>query len=387
MRSLAYIAAGLAAAFLIAGVVFYRVVVRPWVTLPDEPRDRIEADFAKVEALAALPEQCRTDRDLLIRALDLIEPFGRDLDDMLWPDGKARRSARQVPPWRDPRGLPENIRASIDTLVAWHSTGGGLGTADPCDDRLHVVPTFKLGELALATAGDSPDDPRPKATLHLSRELRTCGSFLLGMVGMGLARRAAAWAEDRGVRPGESFRRCRPTTAEVLPLLARHAVCSTRLVEAAFRAGGVAQLAGNEPPWYALGGNTTEREILMLKQYYVDVVARASKAPDDLDAMAESLELGDPDQLAPSLAVRTMAMDLSGPLKSIAKTIDAYDSLLKQTSVNGRGVPGPERPRGASGRSPELREQTPIASASRASLTADLADDDANATQRHPLWD
>jgi hypothetical protein len=329
---LPYIAGAVVAAILIGGTIFYFALVHPWVAMPDEPRERIEARFAKVEELAALPDHCRGERTRLDDAIGLLAGTERDIDGLLWPEDGPRRDGRDVPPWLDPEDLPRDVRSSLRALVDWRATGGGLG-ADPCDSSLDVLDTMQLGELTLAVAEDRTGDPHLAAVMHLSYELRTCGGTMPALVGLALAQRAVDWAEARGVRPAEVFRRHRPTAAEALPLLAREAVCGTRLVEEALQPGGSERLGGGDEPWYVTGEPTLERELLMLKQYYANALERASKTPDDLAAMADELDIGDREQLPRSLVVHAVVMSLSTLVDNLAETIEAYDGFLEQGGV------------------------------------------------------
>lgn len=330
MKAVPYVAAALIAAMVIAGVIFYLVAVRPWVAMPDEPRDRIEARFAKIEALAALPGHCSGGRERLADAIGRLAPSRGHLDELLWPDDDARRAAGDSLPRLDPAGLKEHARLAIDALVEWHSAGGGLGD-DPCDHDLEVLAAMRLADLALATADGRPDDPRTAAVLHLAHDLRGCGNLLPAMVGWKLAQRAVVWAEDRRIVPGATFERYRPVAAEVLPVLAREAVCGVRMVEEAFRTGGEETIGAGERPWYAAGGTTAEREVLMLEQHYADLIERAAKTPGDLDAIAAALEPGDPDDLPPSLVVRALTIDLSHMVTEAAESIAAYDASLSRS--------------------------------------------------------
>ena len=312
-RALPWVLAGLVAAILIAGVIFYVVVVRPWVAMPDEPRDRIEARFAKVEALAELPEHCRADNSMIIEAIDELQSSKADIYGIVWPrDEKGR--APEVVQSRDPASLPAEMKRAIDNLLEWDRNNGGFGH-EPCDDSIAPIKALNLGELALATADAGREEPRLRAILHLARDLRTCGSLIEGRVGFTLARRVAEWGKDRGAPSTDAFHRFRPHAEEVLPLLAREAVCSVRLAEGAYGSSD--------------GETYSAREVLMLEQYYANLLEQASKTPTDLAKISEAIDHEAPDELPPSLLVRAMTLTLSSVVESTAEDIDAYDSFLK----------------------------------------------------------
>src|SRR5690606_5524647 len=121
--------------------------------------------------------------------------------------------------------------------------------------------------------------------------------LLAGAIGFSIADDALAVARARGEALPAAFSRWAPRREEVLPIVAREAVCSLRMAEAAF-AGGKDGLAdpgtAGEHGWaarWSAGRVGPERELAMARWYFGGRVEAAARARDDLPALARHLHL------------------------------------------------------------------------------------------------
>jgi len=151
-------------------------------------------------------------------------------------------------------------------------------------------------------------------------------------MGFSLVREAVDVAKARGQAPGPAFVRFAPRREEVLPILAREAVCSMRMAEAVFARGEGdlgAELTPVNPGWFArwaAGWAGPERELAMARWYLGERVSAAARAGGDLAAMAASQAA--PDALPASLLVRVLAFSGSSAIAGMKEAIEAHERLV-----------------------------------------------------------
>ncbi len=174
------------------------LVVGPWVALPEDPPEVIEARWAEVTAWSqGTPDSVGSPgaRERLLDALRALERS--DISATLDADADPERAL-------DPDHLDLDAREALDALLRWSASGPGLGD-DPCiqdeatgdlDHRgkpplLQPIPLLRLAELAIRTS-TSADDPHLTAALELGHALRGRGPVIYGAVGSAIADKARA---------------------------------------------------------------------------------------------------------------------------------------------------------------------------------------------------
>ncbi|WP_434417284.1 hypothetical protein [Nannocystis pusilla] len=202
---------------------------RPWLAPPSAAPEHVAGTWSRVEAWAAETRQANAPIDGLYAALG---PLGR---------AEARDEAWEPTRPPEPASDPATQQA-LAALAEWGRSGGlgdELCIVDPADLSAgppRTVEMFRLARLAFQHGRDD-GDPAFAAALRLGAYLRSRGPLLAGAVGFAIARDALQVAEARNLPAGPAFMAFAPRREEVLPILAREAVCSLRLAEAALRSG------------------------------------------------------------------------------------------------------------------------------------------------------
>ncbi|WAS97049.1 hypothetical protein [Nannocystis punicea] len=296
----------------------------PWLAPPIAAPEHIAGTWAQVESWAAETRHPDAPIDRLHAALDHLKRAGRSEE--TW------EPSRPPEPVSDPAE-----QQALAALVEW-SEHGGLGSelciVDPADlsaGPARVVEMLRLARLALAHARDDTD-PAFAAALRLGAYLRGRGPLIAGAVGFAVAGDALQVAEARNLPAGPAFKAFAPRREEVLPILAREAVCSLRLAEAAFRSGAGQPADMVEPGVIARWSATwigPERELAMARWYLGERVAAAAAAGDDLTAVAATQVVPDePDALPASLLVRSLAASGASVVTDMQATLTAYAARL-----------------------------------------------------------
>lgn len=276
---------------------------RPWLAPPAAAPEHVAGTWRRVEAWAAETRQPSAPIDGLHAALEPLRRAGaRD---------EAWEPTRPPEPASDPAA-----QQALAALAEWGRSGGlgdDLCIVDPADLSAgppRTVEMFRLARLALRHGRDD-GDPAFAAALRLGAYLRGRGPLLAGAVGFAIARDALQVAEARNLPAGPAFMAFAPRREEVLPILAREAVCSLRLAEAALGSGASGSQARVDPGVVARWSTAwvgPERELAMARWYLGERVAAAAAAGDDLTAVAATQTLPDePDALPASLLVRSLA--------------------------------------------------------------------------------
>ncbi|MDC0715994.1 hypothetical protein [Nannocystis bainbridge] len=296
---------------------------RPWLAPPAAAPEHIAGTWTRVETWAAETRQ----------ASGPIEPLHAAL-------APLKRAGATDEPW-DPTRPPEPAtdpaaQQALAGLIVW-ADGGGLGDelciVDPADFTAgppRTVEMFRLARLALRHGRDDTD-PAFAAALRLGAYLRGRGPLLAGAVGFAIARDALQVAEARNLPAGPAFVAFAPRREEVLPILAREAVCSLRMAEAAFHSGA-SEAAPVEPGVVARWSSAwvgPERELAMARWYLGERVAAAAAAGDDLGAVAATQTLPEqPDALPASLLVRSLAGSGASTVSDMQATLAGYAARL-----------------------------------------------------------
>ncbi|MCY0992684.1 hypothetical protein OV203_36430 [Nannocystis sp. ILAH1] len=297
---------------------------RPWLAPPSAPPEQVAGTWSRVEAWAAETRQPNAPIDELHAAL-----------------GPLRRAGARDEAWEptrppEPAGDPATQQA-LAALAEWGQSGGlgdELCIVDPADLSAgppRTVEMFRLARLAFQYGRDD-GDPAFAAALRLGAYLRSRGPLLAGAVGFAIARDALQVAEARNLPAGPAFMAFAPRREEVLPILAREAVCSLRLAEAALRSGASGSQELADPGVVARWSTAwvgPERELAMARWYLGERVAAAAAAGDDLTAVAATQTLPDePDALPASLLVRSLAANGATVVADMQATLAAWTARL-----------------------------------------------------------
>ncbi|MCB9569641.1 MAG: hypothetical protein H6710_20900 [Myxococcales bacterium] len=305
----------------IALVIGY-VVVSPWVALPEEAPEVIEARWAEVSAWAAPHPSSAGSIDHLAAALAELQR-----------SSTAEALERGASPLGDD-DLDEPLRRALAELVTWQREGGGLGP-HPCvvepgqEETFPIIGALRLGEVAIRRA-EGPEDPRLVAALDLAAALRDRGGLLFGLIGATLADTARERAEASGWAPAGALRERAPTRDEIFPLVAREALCSVLLVENAASSPELLEAQGSG--WRRLIQERVgiERELAMLKWYQGKRLHAAHAVADDPNALADALAAPTEEELPPSLLLRALLVDTSPRIRDYGEKVAAYEAFLRR---------------------------------------------------------
>ena len=330
LRTLAYLA------LLVLGVsaVVGYIVLSPWISLPEDPPEVIDARWAKVIRWSeASPESAG-------------RPGARER--LAAATGSLARSEAEVlhnggpdTPLTD-ADLDEHARRALDALLTWSAAGGGLGD-DPCvhdtsladpetsaqEPSLSPVALLQLAQVAIRSSS-SADDPLLDAALELGCDLRARGPALFGLVGGAIAEEARAVATSRGWSPSAAFHRDPPTDHALFGIIARDYFCQVQMVERLVDNDETLGTGGNGWRSFVQERVGIERELEMLRWYLGRQLTATHRVADDPAALIESLAVPEPDELPTSLVVRTMVFDLSGPARTFLEQADAYAQFLAE---------------------------------------------------------
>jgi len=317
-------------AVLVLGVavVLSYLTLGPWVSLPEDPPEVIEARWAKVVVWAeATPDSVGTPgaRQRLSAAL---LPLSRS---------EALNSQEEnTTPLAD-ADLDDEARSALEAFVRWSDAGGGLGD-DPCihdeslsgreaaadDPLIQPIALHRLAELAIRRS-TSPDDPHLRAALELGAALRGRGPAIYGMIGGSIADKARAFAIARGWSPNPLLRDTRPSNDAIFGILARESFCQMRLLERAIARDEDFATDDNDG-WRALVG--IDRELQMLRWYLGKRLVAAHDVADDPAALLDALAPPDPDELPSSLLLQTVMVDQSGHFSRYSEQVESYDRFI-----------------------------------------------------------
>ncbi len=297
------IAVGAGALLVVISAVLFAVFVYPWVELPDDPPERIQARWRRAMRIAESGPDCGGEGARLLGALKRIEPIAFELDDLV-------SAERGVP--RLGRGdLPPAASAALDGLVAWSEGGAGMPLDSPCDTAIDAIAALRLGQVALAVGGGSGGESEARAALRLASGLRECGALLTAMVGTRLADLALEQHLEHGAPSPELLLRARPSADEVLPVVARELVCNVRML----RAAG----ADERGP--------LRRELLWMEKLYSDALLAAAERPEDLEALAAALDWSDEELPKSSLIDGLMPSLIEVQILKMRDVIRGYGEL------------------------------------------------------------
>jgi len=325
MKKLPYIAGGIGLLLAATLAILYFTQIRPWIAPPEAPAWAIEERWKKVEELAALPAECTEGDPASMRAFYDAEP-----------------------------GSPEAVAA----FLAWHRTVGAWGQFDQCDayafSPLRPLETARraIGQFWPEDAGPADfelDHERLAAALRLAAQYRRCGDFLGVSIGFILAQAAVEQAREHGLRADRSFVERRPRAEEVLPAIARGAICTVTLIEGnvtpspptmIVEADGTAMPASESPPPSAGALRILDRELLFHKQHWADLLLPHTADPSDLSGLALTLEPIDEELLPKSMLLRGGLDHQDAKLvRKMATILAEYDAFLAEGVVDA-GVDG-----------------------------------------------
>lgn len=319
LLKIALVLGGVLAVAAIAGAVLVAVRLAPWLTMPDEPAEAIEARWKTVERLAELPpsKAKEGDDDVL---LDSIEAFRG------WQPPKEEMPALPL------NALSAEQRKALGSFVRWKQQGAsyvppGCGESFSRRERA-AVPSFRLAQAALFTAHNARDLQRVEAVLALGKALRGSGRLIDFVIGTELAELSLVWSEKRNVKLPRTFRRYAPTLDDVRGALARDAVCTMKLLgkddhSLGFRAPKLGAPDRQRPP---LGIVRMDRERMVFKQFHGQALSKAVKA-------TSARQIADIYRQQAKSAPPSLLLDISTlsehTLGKVAKSIEHYDQLAK----------------------------------------------------------
>ncbi|NCG19457.1 MAG: hypothetical protein GWP91_10650 [Rhodobacterales bacterium] len=274
---------------------YYFSAIRPWTLPPDESDASVDARWVQVQAWAKVAEGGDG------AAFDQMVALGHER----WLD----LDAAERPP----------VAPLLAALDDW-TVAGTIG--EVCDSR--GVPKV-IGFTLAVLASDQAAASAPKL-LQLGQALRTRGSYVDLIVGLGVADSVRSWAVEHHQSLDESYERLRPRSEEVFFALARDAVCSQAQIDA---------MDSLEPPspdttWVAerpFGVDfflSLEREQRWQKKYNTDRVHQAFPARADIHDLQRA-HGQTPYEWPHSLLVRTNALFIS---HYILEDIQAYDAWM-----------------------------------------------------------
>jgi hypothetical protein len=293
------IAVGAGALLVVISAVLFAVFVYPWVELPDDPPERIQARWRRALRIAESGPDCGGEGANLLGALKRIEPIAFELDDLVSADRGVPRLERD--------DLPPAASAALDELVAWSGGEAGMPLAAPCDAAIDAIAALRLGQVALAVGGES----EARAALRLASGLRECGALLTAMVGIRLADLALEQHLEHGAPSPELLLETRPSADEVLPVVARELVCNVRML----RAAG----ADERGP--------LRRELLWMEKLYSDALLAAAERPEDLEALAAAVDWSDEELPKSSLIDGLMPSLIEVQILKMRDVIRGYGEL------------------------------------------------------------
>jgi hypothetical protein len=231
----------------------------------------------------------------------------------------------EIRPWFAPPDAPawaiEERWKKVEELAALPEECG----SDPCADHGDTLQRFQRARDELGV-----DRKANAAALELGSELRRCGDFIEVNMGFVLAEIAVEQSRAHGRRADQAFVELRPRVEDVLPSLARDAVCLVRLAR-----GADAEQQGPAPaPTRDPVG--MDRELLFLKQYYADLLLPFAADPTDLEGLAAALEPADEEQLPKSLLLRGAVAPghYASQVRKLAEIIAEYDAFLAEGTVD-----------------------------------------------------
>ncbi|MFO8072165.1 MAG: hypothetical protein R6V85_09860 [Polyangia bacterium] len=297
------LAVGAGALLVVVSAVLFAVFVYPWVELPDDPPERIQARWRRALRIAEKGPVCGEKGAELLRALERIEPVAFELDDLV--------SAKRGVPKLEHGDLPPAAAAALDELVAWSEGEAGMPLAAPCAEAIDAIAALRLGQIALAVGGGPGGAGESRAALRLASGLRECGALLTAMVGTRLADLALEQHLEHDAPSIELLLQGRPSAEEVLPVVARELVCNVRML----RAAG----ADEQGP--------LRRELLWMEKLYSDALLAAAEHPEDLDALAEAVDWSDQELPRSSLIDGLMPSVMKVQILEMRNVIRGYDEL------------------------------------------------------------
>jgi hypothetical protein len=316
LRKIAYGIAGLAVFSALAAAIAYMVWIHPWLAEPDVEPAELAERWARVEAWAQAGEGCAQGGDTLRRAAEAAEAGWFQVSDTV-QSGYATEFALER------EDLSFELRSAVDGLVDWHRTHDGLGM-ELCDDA-DLLSLLNLTQLSLATA-HSAEDEQVAAVLALGQLLRNCGPLMENLLGFAMADHAVQWAGARGIAADATFARYRPTSDEIFGGLAREAICSHRMVEEAFRTGGLGPSTADSPPGAELLLRP-DRELRMLQLFEIERLEAAHDAGRDPEALVEAYAWDETDDLPRSLVLR-IVVPSGSVVENLAEHLARYDVFV-----------------------------------------------------------
>jgi hypothetical protein len=330
----------LLALLVVALLVWYAVMVRPWLAPPDVTDRQLAALWEAVERATNEPAPLAGPPDELRGALERIAQVSL-------PDLQATLDR-----WRTSTDLDRADRDALiaqrevgERLVRWQKAGGGLGPGDPCrvDEDVPALPAFVAGQLTLAQAevlqGGPTREEQVLAVLRLAAALRRGGSLDHAVVGMRLAEHVAAAAKRMGALDVlREHPALAPAPVEVWRAVNIEARCLDRGLERRFgelRHGWpvpTPATRGFPRSWVVPGPEFYQRERAMLRWWWGQRLAAAAPQALDPPRLAVALRLpDDPDELPKSPLVRERAVDLTEKIEDAGRAIEAYRRVLGNT--------------------------------------------------------
>ncbi|MEZ4454695.1 MAG: hypothetical protein R3B09_34915 [Nannocystaceae bacterium] len=222
-----------------------------------------------------------------------------------------------------------DVEGAATRILEWDHDGGGLGE-DPCiDDRISVFALLDASKVAVARA-DRPDAPSIAATLRLGAALRDRGPTIASLVGIALYKIVLARHVREGWTVTPLLEELRPRRGEIMPMVAREAVCAVEWIDGGLADGSLdpRELAeGRFERMIAALGVDRARERQHLRAYLGERVERALAAQSPAD-VAAALDAPPREQRPASLATREVAGFLGASIEGIEVCLDEIDATL-----------------------------------------------------------
>ena len=302
MKPRARIVVAVLAALAIAMIV-YVARAWPWLASPDAARTE---QAWKVVREAAVTPPAPVSSEQKYRALLDATSAARSTIATLDREDHPRRE----------ESWPENVRETLDKLVAWAEASEGSTT--PSCERARVIDLVALAKVAFRA---QPDERRAVAFVRLSARLRRAGNLLEHRVGLSILEHALRWASAREGLPSNAFRELRADVTELRGAFARDAMCIDEAVTGAAGLEDMTRVGEGEIPWIARRFARPARERAMLRLFTGERLAACTA--EDGRAFAECMQKR-AGTAVPSLLVR-MA-DVAAP--DISETLALQRAVL-----------------------------------------------------------
>jgi hypothetical protein len=261
-RALPAAVAVLVLAALAGAVGGWWVMVHPYLVGPDASADEIAAGWSDIEALAAWPEP---GPDGLWRELMEAEEGQGDVALRAWSEGGGGVPAMHCPAIPD----PDDPNAGAVAVAA------NVGSRDS-------ITAFKTVSAALEA---DPSTAVRVAALRVARAMELRGGLLDTMVGLALTTRVL----EAG--PVEGIDEFLPRPADVVPMMAREAVCALRMTDGLERLSRTEQIAKHRVgpsgvlDWVSVLRFDLAREFLVYKNEWIVLIGELQRAGDDYAAL------------------------------------------------------------------------------------------------------